>query len=248
MLRTHLLEIKYEFLKALRTPQYAFPTLLFPILFYLFFAVVMNRHEGSGMGMATYMLATYGAFGVIGASLFGFGVTVALERGQGWLHVKRTTPMPLSAYFVAKIAMALLFSAIIVISLMTLGFTIGGAQLTLPRALALLGVLLSGAITFSAFGLAVGYNVSANGAVPLLNLIYLPMSFLSGLWVPIWALPRGLQRFAFFLPPFHFSQLALKTLGGGRGMPAYVHVIAMVIATAVFLAIAYRGYRHDEVQ
>jgi ABC-type Na+ efflux pump permease subunit len=45
-------------------------------------------------------------------SLFGFGVTVAVERGQGWMEVKRTTPMPVSAYFTAKLAMAMIFSSI----------------------------------------------------------------------------------------------------------------------------------------
>jgi len=246
MLRIHLLEIKYEFLKMLRMPQYAVPTLLFPIIFYVFFAIVFHGRSGQGMSMATYMLATYGAFGVIGASLFGFGVGVAIERGQGWLQVKRTTPMPFSAYIVAKISMALLFSTIIVVALLILGISFGGVHITFGRALALVGVLVSGALTFCALGLAIGYHAGPNSAVPIVNLIYLPMSILSGLWVPIWAMPRGLQRVAFFLPPFHFSQLALRVIGGGRGLPAYVHVIAMIVATALFLAVAYKGYQRDE--
>ena len=246
MFRVHVLEIKYEFLKALRMPQYSLPTLLFPLLFYAFFGLAFHGRGGQGMPVATYLLATYGAFGVIGASLFGFGVGVAIERGQGWLQVKRTTPMPFSAYIVAKVAMSLVFSAIIVVALLFLGVTFGGVQLTLARALALVGVLVSGALTFCALGLAIGYYAGPNSAAPIVNLIYLPMSFLSGLWVPIWALPRGLQRLAFFLPPFHFSQLALRVIGGGRGLPAYVHVIAMTIATAIFLLVAYRGYRRDE--
>jgi len=246
MLRIHLLEIKYEFLKMLRMPQYALPTLLFPIIFYVFFAIVFHGRGGQGMSMATYMLATYGAFGVIGASLFGFGVGVAIERGQGWLQVKRTTPMPFSAYIVAKIAMALVFSTIIVVALLVLGISFGGVHITLGRALALVGVLVSGALTFCALGLAIGYYAGPNSAVPIVNLIYLPMSILSGLWVPIWAMPRGLQRVAFFLPPFHFSQLALRVIGGGRGLPAYVHVIAMIVATALFLVVAYKGYQRDE--
>src|SRR3954471_12466306 len=135
MLRIHWLEIKYEFIKMLRMPQYSLPTLFFPVVFYIFFALVFNGRSGSGMSIATYMLATYGAFGVIGASLFGFGVGVAIERGQGWLQVKRTTPMPMSAYFLAKIALAMLFSVIIVLGLMLLGVTLGGVHLGLGRAL-----------------------------------------------------------------------------------------------------------------
>jgi ABC-2 type transport system permease protein len=239
-IKIHLLEIKYEFLKMLRMPQYALPTLLFPIIFYLFFGVML------GPKMATYMLATYGAFGVIGASLFGFGVTVAIERGQGWMQVKRTTPMPLSAYFAAKMAMAVLFSAIVVALILIVGVTVAHAHLTPGRALALFAMLVSGAVTFSALGLAIGYYAGPNSAAPIVNLIYLPMSILSGLWVPIWALPRVLQRIAFFMPAFHFSQLALKTIGGGRGLPAPLHVAAMLVATALALLVAYAGYRRDE--
>ena len=49
------------------------------------------------------MLATYGAFGVIGAALFGFGVSVAVERGQGWMRLSGSRRCPRLAWFVAKI-------------------------------------------------------------------------------------------------------------------------------------------------
>ena len=100
-LKIHLLESKYEFLKLLRQPAYALPTVLFPVIFYLFFGIGFGDRGAKGVQMATYLVATYGAFGVMGAALFGFGVSVAIERGQGWLEVKRTTPMPISAYFVS---------------------------------------------------------------------------------------------------------------------------------------------------
>ncbi|MGZ5431978.1 MAG: hypothetical protein ACXWH7_03555 [Thermoanaerobaculia bacterium] len=41
-MRLYLLEIKYEFLKALRLPAYSLPALLFPVFFYLFFGVRLN--------------------------------------------------------------------------------------------------------------------------------------------------------------------------------------------------------------
>ncbi|HEX7152340.1 MAG TPA: ABC transporter permease [Thermoanaerobaculia bacterium] len=247
MLRIHLLEIKYEFLKLLRTPAYSLPTILFPILFYLFFGVAMGQRQIGSVTMAAYMVATYGAFGVIGASLFGFGVTVALERGQGLLEAKRTTPMPISAYFVAKIAMAMIFSAAVVLGLMATGILAAGVTLTLGQGLRLFAVLIAGSSTFCAFGLALGYFTSEKSAVPLVNLIYLPLSFLSGLWVPIAFLPKPLQTLAFFLPPYHLSQLALRAIGGGRpSLATSTHVLALVASTALFIALAYLGYRRDE--
>ena len=144
MMRVHLLELKYEFLKMFRLPAYVIPTLAFPLIFYLFFGLAFGQK-----GAASYLIATYGAFGVIGASLFGFGVSVAVERGQGWLQVKRATPMPLSAWFGAKIGMALLFSSIIVACLSLLGIFLGGVHFA-PTVWPLLFIaLVAGALPLS---------------------------------------------------------------------------------------------------
>lgn len=245
-MRLYLLEIKYEFLKALRLPAYSLPTLLFPVFFYLFFGVMFGAKQTGPVSMAAYLVATYGTFGVIGAALFGFGVSVAVERGQGWLEVKRTTPMPIAAYFVAKLAMAMIFSAIIVVLLFVMATTVGGVTMPALTMVKLFAVLVLGSITFCAFGLALGFLAGPNSAAPIVNLIYLPMAFLSGLWVPIVFLPKAIQETALWLPPYHFSQLALRTIGASRGEPVALHVGAMVVATLLFGAIAYLGYRRDE--
>ncbi|HYK01839.1 MAG TPA: ABC transporter permease [Thermoanaerobaculia bacterium] len=247
-MRTYLLEIKYEFLKALRNPAYALPTILFPIIFYYFFGVIFGGKQTGNVKMAEYLLATYGAFGVIGAALFGFGVTVALERGHGWLEAKRTTPMPIASYFVAKLAMAMLFSAIVVLLLFTMGIYLGGVTLTFAKGLTLLATLVAGSITFCALGLAVGFFAGPSAAVPIVNVLYLPMAIVSGLWIPIQFLPNALQDAAQWLPPYHFSQLALHVIGASRGEPVAVHVFAMAAAALFFAAIAYLGYRRDTAQ
>jgi ABC-2 type transport system permease protein len=247
LIHIHLLEAKYEFLKVMRVPAFVVPTVLFPMLFYIFFGVALGHQHVSGSVMlGQYLIATYGTFGVMGASLFGFGVYVAVERGQGWLQVKRTTPMPISAYFFAKMAMAMLFSLIILLGLIILGKIAGTGPIPITAVLKLIGVLIPGAIVFSAAGLAVGYFAGPNSASGIVNLIYIPMSFLSGLWIPIFVLPRAIQKIALFLPGFHLSQIALGVIGAGRGGAMLPHVIFLVVSTAVFLAIAYAGYRRDE--
>lgn len=246
-MRIHLLEIKYEFLKLFRMPAYVIPTLAFPTLFYVFFGILFGaQRTPGGATVAGYMLAAYGAFAVMGASLFGFGVIVAVERGQGWYEVKRTTPMPRAAYFVSKMVMAMLFSAIDVLLLMLLAVTVGHVHLPLVTALELLGILVPGSVVFSALGLAIGYFAGPNSAAAIVNVIYLPMSIVSGLWIPIFALPRFLQRAAEFLPSYHFAQIALSIIGAGRGESNVFHVIALVVSTLLFLTIAAIGWRRDE--
>lgn len=243
-LGVYLLEARYELLKNLRLPMYSVPTVAFPLVFYMMFGFAF-RGEG-GFDMATYLLATYGAFGVIGASLFGFGVGVAVERGQGWLLLKRATPMPPGAYLFAKTAMALSFSAVIVGGLFTLGAVFGGVRLPAGNWWALGGVLIAGALPFSAFGLAMGMLLGPNSAVPVVNLLYLPMSFLSGLWVPVQALPGWMQAIAPWLPPYHLAELALRALGMPDRAPAATATAVLAGFTALSLAVAAWAYRRDE--
>lgn len=244
--RIYALEAKYELLKVLRLPAYAVPTLAFPWMFYLLFGVALGRHSAGAVSVGTYLIATYGAFGVIGASLFGFGVGVAIERGQGWMLFKRATPMPPLAHLAGKLAMCLLFSAVVVLGLFALGATLSGVRMPAATWLTLFVVLLPGAVAFGAFGLALGYWVGPNAAVPVVNLIYLPGAFASGMWIPVQALPRFLQNLAPFLPMYHYNQLALKVIGADQGGSAGVHVAVLVAFTAVSLLLAWIGFRRDE--
>ena len=241
-------EAKYELLKNIRIPVYAISTVAFPVMFYVLFGIVLgsgnpaNRNEN-----ATYMLATMGCFGVIAVALFGFGVSLAMERGQGWLQVKRASPMPVSAYFLGKLCSAVVFSTVIVLLLLAIGFTFGGVRMSIAIAAKLVVILVAGSIPFSAMGMAIGYFSKPNSAPGLVNLIYLPMSFCSGLWIPLFLLPRGLRTFARLLPPYHLSQLALNAVGMvNNPTPAWGHIEALIAFTLLCLGLAAWGFWRDE--
>ena len=192
------------------------------------------------------MIATYGTFGVIGAALFGLGAGVATERGQGWLQVKRTTPMPLSAYFGAKIVVALAFSTVIVLALSLLGITLAHVQLTVPVWSKLFAVIVAGSLPFCGLGLVIGYFAGPTSAPAFINVFYLPMSFCSGLWIPFMFLPNFIQKIAVLLPPFHLSQLALGLVGAGNGGSVQMHWEALIGFAMICLGIAWAGHQRDQ--
>src|SRR5246127_2969341 len=131
-LTIYLKEAKYEFLKNLRLRVYTASVLSFPLMFYVLFGLVLNSKEAiAGMGVPTYMIATYGTFGVIGASLFGTAAGLASDRGLGWLQIKRASPMPPFAYFAAKVIQSMIFSGIVVSLLLVLGISFGGVRMPL---------------------------------------------------------------------------------------------------------------------
>jgi len=246
ILRIYWKESKYQFLENLRMPRYSASIILLPLVFYILFGLAMKSGSAGGLNVAVYLLATYGTFGVMGASLFGTAAGLATSRGLGWLEVKRASPMPPFAYFIGRTAMSLAFSTAVVVLLMALGFGFGGVHLPLLTTAKLLGVLIFGAFPFCAMGLALGYFIGANSAPAVINLIYLPLSFASGLWVPFIYLPKFVQHIALFLPPYHLAQLALDIIGAGQHQPAKTHAEVLIGFTLICMGIARLGFHRDE--
>lgn len=237
LLRPWWLEAKYEFLKLLRTPVFAIPTLLFAPVFYLMFGVALNRGNAAA---AQYLLATYGVFATMSAALFGFGVTVAAERGEGLLALKRVQPLPPGGYLLAKLAMALLFSLLVAGLVAVIAGTLGGVSLPASRWVMLLAVQVLGAVPACALGLWIGTVTRGNAAPAVVNLIVLPMAFLAGLWLPLSMLPGVFSAIAPMLPAWHHAQLALKVVGMDSGTPAWQHAVALAAIGAGCFVLAAR--------
>lgn len=236
-LRCYWLEAKYEFLRLLRTPSFALPTLLFPALFYVLFGVVLAGSRNGG-DMGRYLLATYGVFGVMGAALFGLGVTIAVERERGFLTLKRALPMPVGSYLLAKMSMSMVFAAIISVILAMLAVTLANVTL-LPSQWALLFVInVVGVLPFCALGLYIGTLVSGSAAPAVVNLLYLPMAFLSGLWLPLSILPAFFAKLAPVFPAYHLGQIALKVVDADAGGNLALHLAALAAVTIAFFLLA----------
>jgi ABC-2 type transport system permease protein len=235
--RIFALESWYELLRVVRTPAFAIPTLAFPLVFYVMFALVLPGQWGAYQ-KATYLFATYCTFGVIGPALFGFGVGLAIERQQGWLELKRVSPMPTGAYFFAKIMMSLAFALSVVLLLSIAAIGVGGVRMPIGSWLLLVAALLLGTLPFCAFGLWIGTLVKGQAAVAVVNLIYLPMSIFSGLWIPLFAFPAVLQKTAVLWPAWHLGQLALGIVGQVPDVRYLLHVSALLAMTVLFLSLA----------
>jgi ABC-2 type transport system permease protein len=240
VLGAYLAEARSECLRYMRNPGFMLPILLFPTMFYLLFGIVMAKSEGADA--ARYLLVSYGVFGVMSPGLFGFGVSLALERDGGLLTYKRALPMPPGAYLLGKMLMAMLAAAVVIVLLLAMGIGMAHVIITVRQAglLLLTGVL--GVLPFCALGMLVGTVIKGQGAPGALNLVYLPMSFLSGLWVPINELPKVLQQLAPVWPSYHLHELGLAALDMRHGAVSG-HLLVLLGFTAVFFVIAARRLR-----
>jgi ABC-2 type transport system permease protein len=236
--RIYYLEARNELLKLTRMKSYSVSAVFFPLMFYCFFGLAMGQQTHSATPMARYLLATYGAFAIMGSTLFAFGAGVAVERGLGWLEVKRASPMPAGAYFVAKAFAAIVFGSTTILLLFAFGAAFGGVRMAPAQWLLTFAALVSGAVPFCALGLIIGNLAGPNSAPGTVNMVYMPLAFCGGLWIPFEFLPKVIQQISPLLPSYHLAQIALAIQHAPVQGTIAGHVEALIAFACLFLGVA----------
>jgi ABC-2 type transport system permease protein len=213
LLRAYLMEAKYETINALRTPAFAIPFIAIPVAIYLLFGILMGAGGESdsewGPGIVNYLFAGVCVLAVMMPGIFS-GVGLAIEREGGLLKLKRALPLPPGANLVAKVLMSMSVAAIGLTLVVITALIAGKITLSLVQVLIMWAVLVVGVIPFCAMGLFIGALASGSAAPAYGNLVFLPMMWLSGLFIP---LPDFMERWMVIWPAFHLNQLALGLAG-----------------------------------
>jgi ABC-2 type transport system permease protein len=104
--------------------------------------------------------------------------------------------------------------------------------------LRLVAVLMLGTLPFSALGLWIGMLVKGEAAIAVVNIVYLPMALLSGLWLPLFVFPALVQKLAVVWPAWHLGQMALGIVGQVDDVRYGLHAGVMLAMTVLFLSLA----------
>jgi ABC-2 type transport system permease protein len=228
--RAYLAEVRYESLRMLRSPGFSVPFLAMPVPIYLFFGVLLAAPGiASRPGIANYLFCGFSVFAVMGPALFGVGCALAIERDAGLLKLKRAQPAPPGSYLVAKMLMGMVFAAGAMSTLLAAALIVGTVTLSGSQLAIITLVMVVGALPFCAMGLFVGAYASGSAAPAIANVIFLPMLWLSGLFIP---LPKFLEPWVVIWPAFHLDQTAL----GAAGVSEFSFV-APQISAAVLVAV-----------
>lgn len=227
-------------LELARTPAYVIPTIALPAMFFGLFSGTLGRDPARASGSMT----AYVVFAIMGVMFFQFGVGAAALRESPWERYLRTLPTPAWPRFAAQIGAALLFAALSGGMVVLTALVLTDASLPAARWPLWAAVLLVGSIPFGFVGFALGYWVSPRAAVPLANLIYLPMAFFGGLWIPVEFLPGFAQKVSAFLPSRHLAEIGRGAMTGTPGTLRNWAVLA--IYSVVFAFVAARGYQRNE--
>lgn len=242
-LRAVLREIEYEFIRLVRTRAFSLSVIGFPLVFFLLFGLRAGDAETT-----RYLIAGYSCFGLGSACLFGIGLGIAMERAQGWLELKWASPMPRLAYLAAKMVSSAAFALIVTALLIGLGLTLGGVTVSLSQGLRLAAIILVGSVPFTALGLLIAMLMPPNSGPGIINLLYLPISFASGFWMPLRLLPHWLQAIAPALPTYHLAELALAVFGFAPRTGALTHWLVLAGFTLLMFAAAWITFVWKEHQ
>ncbi len=112
--------------------------------------------------------------------------------------------------------------------------TLSGGQLAIIAT-----VMILGSVPFAAIGLFIGAFTSGSSAPAYANVVFLPMLWLSGLFIP---LPKFLEPWAVIWPAFHVNQVALGFAGVSEFSFMAPSISAAVLAgvTVLFGGLAIR--------
>src|SRR6185503_17678750 len=225
--RMLLTQARSEIRTRWRIPAFSVTIVALPVLFFTFFGLpYVKQTLPNGTNLGAYLVASFAAYSVGSVMVFGFGIGVSTERGLKVDVLMRATLLSL---------VVLIVYAVIV----------GGVRQDLVVWADMVARLLAGSVPFIALGFAIGYTCGPNVAPAAANLVYLPLSFASGLFLPLSQLPGFVRAVAPYLPAYHYGQLAWSAVGAATE-PMPVALAWLAGYTALFLAIAFRAYRREE--
>jgi ABC-2 type transport system permease protein len=234
----------------LREPLGAIGTLFVPVAVFLVVGRAMNRGTGTprtpgGLEfMQTGLPVMVSVFMAISA-VISLVTIISIYREGGILKRLRATPLRpytiLSAHVLAK----LLFTAVTLTMMILAGRRFYPAGLQAPVISFAFALLLS-TLAILSIGFVIASVVrTARFAQPVSAIVFYPMLGLSGLFVPVEALPSGLQWVAKLLPMTYVVSL-LSGIWTGEPWSAHLgDLAALAIAGAIFVAISARVFRWE---
>ena len=173
------------------------------ILLVIFGSIFHGTVDHTGVSFRQYFTAGIIASGIMSVTFVNLGISIAMERDDGTLKRLVGTPMPKAAYFAGKALSGLVISVLEVAILLVIGVGLYGLTLpnTAQRWLTFGWVFLLGVASCTLLGIAASsVPRSERSAAAVLNLPYLVLQFISGVYFPFSSLPKSMQTIAALFP------------------------------------------------
>lgn len=244
-MRLYRHQLRWEQLLFWRSRESAVFVFLFPLLLFTLLTAVYNgRIYGRPASWA--LLAGMLGYGAATTAFAGLALILVARRELGILKRIRSTPLPPATYLVAVLTSIMLVFALQAVSLFVLGKVLKSTPW--PQNLVSLVLALAlGAAVFAALGLALtGFIRSLEGSSAIVNVIVLPMAFLSGSFGPTRHYPQALRAIGAVLPLKPLIDLINGIYLHGQQIWDRPRAVALLIAWGIFgMVVAIRKFRWE---
>ena len=240
---THLAhQLAFEQRIFWRSREAAVFIFIFPLMLYALLSSVYSD-EINGVPAADFLLAGLFGYGAANTAFGGLAITLVIRREAGILKRLRSTPLPPWTYIAAVLLSTLLVFALQAVALLVLGSVAFGASMP-ANWLGFAGAIVLGVACFAGLGVgAVALIRSAEGVSAVVNVILLPMAFLSGSFGPTREFPAFLQAIADVLPLTYFLDIVNGVYLEGESLFADPKALGIVAAWGIAgLTVALRRF------
>lgn len=205
-MRLALAQIRTEQLLFWRNREAAVFVFVFPPMLYLLLGAVYDG-EIDGYPASDVLLAGLIGYGCANTAFGGLAISQVIRRENGFLKRLRATPLPMPTYLVAVVVSTLLVFALQMLLTLVLGITLYDAKG--PERWGQMALLVVvGGCAFAAMGFGIAALIrSSEGSSAVVNLIVLPMAFLSGAFGSTAGYPEFLRAVGDVLPLTYFIDL-----------------------------------------
>ncbi len=244
MIKSYKALITIDLKLALRNRSVIFFNYLFPLIFFFIFGQAMHAERGAAITMVIAMVLI---IGILGNGLMGAGIRAVQEREANILRRYKVTPLTPAPLLVASVVTGWILYMPNVILILTLAHFIYG--MPWPQSMVSILLFITVAIAgFRSIGLILASVVNSMQESQLIvQLIYLPMLFLSGATFPLSMLPPWLLTVTQFVPATYMVTGIQGMLLRHEGIGANVEpTLALVLTTSVGLFIAYKLFRWEK--
>jgi ABC-2 type transport system permease protein len=235
-------QLRFEQKVFWRSREAAVFIFIFPLLLYALLGSVYGE-EIDGIPAEDVLLVGLFGYGAATTAFGGLAITLVIRREAGVLKRLRATPLPPPVYLLAVLLSTLMTFALQSVALLALGGLGFGASM--PRNwLGFAGAIVLGVAAFAGLGFGAASLIrSAEGVSAVVNVVILPMAFLSGSFGPTADFPAPLQAIADVLPLTYFLDIVYGVYLGGDSLLADLKAFAIVVAWGLAgLVIALRRF------
>ncbi len=241
--RLLLLHTKYQMIEQFRIPMAIVGNVVFPAISFLFFVVPMaavRDNADAAVGAAGQLALV----SVLSVCLFTFGLGGAEDRGTPWDPYLRTLSAGVLPRLGARILTGLAFALVGVSVVGLFAVLLTAATFSLGQIGWGLAAMTVAGFPFLLMGIGLGHLLSVKAALPVVQMLFLPLAFAGGLFLPPELFPKWLESFSTLLPSRGGRDLVVGALGMD-GPPQRV-VVCLGVWTVALAVFAVWAYRRDE--